>query len=148
GITRRRLLEWETADSVARRQSSSRRAYLTRMTASLAIAVAVILLVVLTRPSALAVAAPVLTLWIAAPFIAFRLSRPIVRRRREIDPADRTLLTEIARSTWRYFETFSGPDDHGLPPDSVQLRSDLRVAHRTSPTNIGMGLLGALAAHD
>ena len=41
-----------------------------------------------------------------------------------------------------------GPEDHGLPPDNVQEVPVPRVAHRTSPTNIGMGLLSVLAAHD
>ena len=35
-----------------------------------------------------------------------------------------------------------------LPPDNVQLVPELTVAHRTSPTNIGMALLATLAAHD
>src|SRR5204863_10083977 len=33
-------------------------------------------------------------------------------------------------------------------PDNVQLVPALTVAHRTSPTNIGMTLLATLAAHD
>ena len=41
-----------------------------------------------------------------------------------------------------------GPEDHGLPPDNFQETPEPRVAHRTSPTNIGMGLLATLAAHD
>src|SRR5260221_14041760 len=41
-----------------------------------------------------------------------------------------------------------GPEDHALPPDNFQETPDPRVAHRTSPTNIGMGLLSTLAAHD
>ena len=59
-----------------------------------------------------------------------------------------SLLTKVARKTWRYFETLAGPDDHWLPPDNVQEERDPKVAHRTSPTNIGMGLLSTLAAHD
>ena len=54
----------------------------------------------------------------------------------------------MARKTWRYFETFVGAEDHALPPDNVQLVPELTVAHRTSPTNIGMALLATLAAHD
>ena len=42
----------------------------------------------------------------------------------------------------------SVPRDHWLPPDNFQEWPDPRVAHRTSPTNIGMGLLATLAAHD
>ena len=41
-----------------------------------------------------------------------------------------------------------GREDHGLPPDNFQETPEPRVAHRTSPTNIGMGLLATLAAHD
>ena len=54
----------------------------------------------------------------------------------------------MARKTWRYFETFVGAEDHALPPDNVQLVPALTIAHRTSPTNIGMALLATLAAHD
>ena len=41
-----------------------------------------------------------------------------------------------------------GPEDNCLPPDNFQETPEPRVAHRTSPTNIGMGLLATLAAHD
>ncbi len=44
--------------------------------------------------------------------------------------------------------TFAGAEDHGLPPDNFQEVPEPRIAHRTSPTNIGMGLLATLAAHD
>ena len=40
-------------------------------------------------------------------------------------------------------------DENGLPADNVQFDTDEpRMAHRTSPTNIAMGLLSTLAAHD
>ena len=58
------------------------------------------------------------------------------------------LLDVAARKTWRYFETFAGAEDHWLPPDNFQEVPEPRVAHRTSPTNIGLGLLATLAAHD
>ncbi len=70
------------------------------------------------------------------------------QRRLELGPEDRAFLVGVARDTWRYFETFMGPDDHGLPADNFQETPEPRVAHRTSPTNIGMGLLATLAAHD
>src|ERR1700694_2570300 len=54
----------------------------------------------------------------------------------------------MAQKPWRYFETFIGPEDHALPPDNVQLVPELTIAHRTSPTNIGMALLATVAAHD
>jgi cyclic beta-1,2-glucan synthetase len=62
--------------------------------------------------------------------------------------ADTKQLRRVARRTWHYFERYVTAADHHLPPDNVQQDPDLRVAHRTSPTNIGMGLLSTLAAHD
>src|SRR5205814_5061995 len=88
GVTHRRLLEWETTAASAARGGPVRlRAFVEEMIASpvLALAVGAVLL---TRPAALPVAAPILCVWIAAPWIAFALSRPTRRRRAEVSPAD------------------------------------------------------------
>ena len=47
-----------------------------------------------------------------------------------------------------FFETFVGPEDHWLPPDNYQEHPVAVVAHRTSPTNMGLALLANLAAYD
>ena len=62
---------------------------------------------------------------------------------------ERALLRRTARRTWRYFEVFVTKADGWLPPDNYQERgAEPRLARRTSPTNIGMALLSTLAAHD
>ncbi|MEO8678116.1 MAG: glucoamylase family protein [Vicinamibacterales bacterium] len=147
-ITHRRLLEWETADSIERRERPTRKLFLRRMIASPAIALAIVVVAAVVRPDALIWMAPIVSLWAAAPWAAYALSRPIVPVAPQVSPADRAYLESVARDTWKYFETFVGPGDHGLPPDAVQTAPALRIAHRTSPTNIGMGLLATLAAHD
>ena len=93
-------------------------------------------------------AGPLLALWVAAPLVAYWLSQPVSPEHELLSSEDRRLLRLIARKTWRYFETFMGAEDHGLPPDNFQETPTPRLAHRTSPTNIGMGLLSTLAAHD
>ena len=149
GITKHRLLEWETAAASAHRGGKPRLDVFAReMIASPLVAVASLVLVVVTRPHALPAAAPLLALWAAAPLVAFALSRPVPVRRAVLEADDRDYLRSVALSTWQYFETFVGPDDHALPPDNVQMVPELTIAHRTSPTNIGMGLLAAIAAHD
>ena len=152
-ITQRRLLQWETAASTtARGAGLSTRAgafrFLTGMAASPFIAFILIAVIAATRPGSLAVAGPLLALWVAAPLVAYWLSQPVLPERYLLGSADRRLLRVIARKTWRYFETFMGTGDHDLPPDNVQETPTPTVAHRTSPTNIGMGLLSTLAAHD
>jgi cyclic beta-1,2-glucan glucanotransferase len=153
GATQRRLLEWETAAASAARvagpaKRTGVRAFLVEMIASPALAMASLLLVAASQPGALLVALPILALWAAAPFLAHALSQPVSRLNVELGEEDRELLLLLARNTWRYFETLMTADDHGLPPDNFQEVPTPRVAHRTSPTNIGMGLLATLAAHD
>ncbi len=151
-VTKRRLLEWETAATsaarAARRGRRGPRPFVRAMAASPLLAVAGIVLVAAVRPRALPVALPVLLLWLLAPLLAYLLSRPVAPRQLELDATDRAYLEGVARDTWRYFATFAGTDDHGLPPDNFQEIPEPRIAHRTSPTNVGMGLLATLAAHD
>ena len=149
GVTRRSLLEWETtAASTARAGAAGLRAFLSGMKASPLLALAIFVVVAAIRPAALRVSAPIIGLWFAAPWIAFALSRPASRRRAVLSAGDGAYLQAIARKTWAYFEAFGGEEDHFLPPDNIQVGAELTIAHRTSPTNIGLGLLATLAAHD
>lgn len=49
---------------------------------------------------------------------------------------------------WGFFENYVTRSDNDLPPDNVQFSPVYRIAHRTSPTNIGLYLLSVLAAYD
>jgi cyclic beta-1,2-glucan synthetase len=148
--TKRRMLEWETAaasDERAQHRDSAG-AFVKAMIASPLIAIFGLALVVALRPEALGAAVPVLLLWAMAPVVAHTLSRTVSEPRLELVPEDRARLQGFARATWRYFEDFMGPEDNSLPADNFQETPEPRVAHRTSPTNIGMGLVATLAAHD
>ena len=90
----------------------------------------------------------VLALWFAAPVIAWWLSRPLRRREARLTAAQARFLRRIARKTWAFFDTFVGEEDNWLPPDNFQEDPGPTIAHRTSPTNIGLMLLANLTAHD
>ncbi|HYB94655.1 MAG TPA: glucoamylase family protein [Vicinamibacterales bacterium] len=151
-ITRQgRFLQWETAAAVAQRARKLDVAgYYRAMRSSAFIAAGALLVTLIGKPWALAVALPVIALWFAAPLIAFHLSKPVPSSRPQVTYEDRDYLTTVARATWQYFETFVNADDRWLPPDNVQLVADAepRIAHRTSPTNIAMSLLATIAARD
>lgn len=152
-ITQRRLLEWETASSVAAAGAglggrAGLRTFAVQMASSPLVAIAVAVAVGVSPRNGWIAALPFVLGWTAAPGIASWLSQPRVARRRVLDVHDRRQLRRLARKTWHYFEVFVGPDDHWLPPDNLQETSGPRVARRTSPTNIGMGLLATLAARD
>jgi cyclic beta-1,2-glucan synthetase len=147
-LTRRHLLEWETAASAERRLGTGLRHFLRAMWQAPALAVAFALLIWLARPDALLPANLFLIPWLLSPLVAFLVSQPIAAREAALTPDEQAELGRLARRTWRYFETFVGDADHWLPPDNFQEEPKARVAHRTSPTNQGLLLLATLAAHD
>jgi cellobiose phosphorylase len=147
-ITRRQLLEWRTS-SEARRSASTRLAEFFRMMwVAPTVALATTVYLSLERPTALLPAGPLLAAWIASPAVAWWVSRPVVRREPSLSPVQTAFLRKLARKTWRFFETFVGPEDNWLPPDSYQEAPVEVTAHRTSPTNMGFSLLANLAAYD
>ena len=147
-VTRRHLLEWVTA---ARTQSAldlTLSGFYRRMASGVGLGVAAGAGGILAGcpPE---IVAPFVGVWAAAPWLAWRVSLPP----RDAEAAalserDRTLLQVTARRTYRFFETFVGGEDHGLPPDNYQEDPRPTVAHRTSPTNIGLALLSTVAARD
>ncbi len=152
-VTKRRLLEWETAAAAtARAAGLVGRKGLFRFSVEMAASpflAAVIALVIAPSADALPAAAPFLLAWTLAPVVAYWLSLPARPRERLLTREERALLRRTARKTWRYFETFVSESDAWLPPDNYQEDGDQpQLARRTSPTNVGMGLLSTLAAHD
>ena len=147
-ITHKRLLEWNPSGDGERPSRSDLVASFQAMWIAPIIALAAAIYLALSKPAALLVAGPILGLWFASPAIAWWISRPLTRRAARLT-ADQTLfLQKISRKTWAFFETFVGPEDHWLPPDNYQEHPVARVAHRTSPTNMGLALLANLAAYD
>ena len=141
-LTRRRLLEWTTAAQTKSDLSRDISGVYRRMGGALILAATAGALVVLLRPSSLAVAAPFLLLWSLSPEVARRVSRPPAPSpQRRLSPEDSVVLRSTARRTWRFFEAFVGHDDTFLPPDNFQEDPRPVLAHRTSPTNIGLYLL-------
>jgi cyclic beta-1,2-glucan synthetase len=92
---------------------------------------------------------PLAALWVASPMIARWTSRPPrISNRLSVSDADTQTLRLIARRTWRFFETFVTAADNMLPPDNFQEDPAPALAHRTSPTNLGLYLLSTATARD
>ncbi|HJZ81914.1 MAG TPA: glucoamylase family protein, partial [Pyrinomonadaceae bacterium] len=146
-ISRRRLLEWVTAARIEKSNRHELRSFVRFMWPAEAICVATIILILALKPGALMFAGLFLSLWALSPLIAFQVSRRQVEGRAELSPQDVSTGRVVARRTWRFFETFVGDEDHWLPPDNFQEDPQV-IAHRTSPTNIGLLLQSTLAAYD
>lgn len=148
-FTRRNLLEWTTASQTKAGLDLQLTGFYRRMASSVVLAGTVGLLELIVKPSAAAFTWPFVIVWMLAPAIARWISLPPpVSASSQLSAPDVEVLRVLARRTWRFFETFVGPEDHHLPPDNFQADPHPIVAHRTSPTNIGMYLLSSVTARD
>ncbi|SFV07779.1 Cellobiose phosphorylase [Pseudoduganella namucuonensis] len=145
-FSRRHLLEWRA--SALARGGDSLADHWRGMWASPAIALAAGAALVAWRPGAIGPALLFLAAWLGAPVVAWWISLPLPREQAVLTEEQNRFLHTLARKTWGYFETFVGPQDNWLPPDNMQEHPTQVIAHRTSPTNIGMALLANLSAHD
>jgi len=147
GFSRRRLLQWQPSREVER-STENRLSGLYRQMWIEPMAALSSLALLADQPQTLAIASPLILAWFAGPWIAWRLSS--TPRQSAFAPAteDLRFLRLLARRTWAFFDHYVGPQDHWLPPDNVQEEPKAAIAHRTSPTNMGMSLLAHLAAHD
>ncbi|MGA8009648.1 MAG: glucoamylase family protein, partial [Thiomonas sp.] len=147
-LTRRRLLQWNPSKEVERGPGDRLAGSIKSMAIGPALALLTATALLLTRPDVLWIAAPLLALWLTSPAIAWRISRPVPTQRYVPTPETLQFLRRQARKIWAFFETYVGTQDHGLPPDNIQEQPEVTIAHRTSPTNMGLALLANLAAYD
>jgi cyclic beta-1,2-glucan synthetase len=149
-ITHKRRLQWTAAAHTVCLSDLPRKRLLIwrRMAGAALLAGALGVLLALVNPQALPVALPFLLTWFFSPQIALWIDRPATRKPETLTAEQQRELRRLARSTWLYFEHFIGPEDHWLPPDHFQEDPRGLVAHRTSPTNVGLMLVSTLAAYD
>jgi len=148
GFTHKRILEWNPSNDADRQSRTDLAAAWQTMGFAPFLAVATVIYLYISRPVALSAAGLILGLWFASPSIAWWISRPLTRQRTQLAAEQTRFLRKLSRKTWSFFETFVGPEDHWLPPDNYQAHSAPVVAHRTSPTNMGLALLANLSAYD
>ncbi|HEY5761915.1 MAG TPA: glucoamylase family protein, partial [Rhodocyclaceae bacterium] len=147
-LTRQRLLEWNPSGDQERLSRSDLLASFRAMWFAPTLAIPGAIVVAQANPAALYLAGPFLILWLASPLIAWWVSLPVARREPRLTAEQTRFLGRIARKTWAFFDRFVGPEDHWLPPDNYQEYRAAAVAHRTSPTNMGLALLANLSAYD
>jgi cyclic beta-1,2-glucan synthetase len=147
-VTNKRLLEWSPSNDPERTRVTSLVAFCRMMWIAPSISLCALLYLTASRPAVLGVAGPVLVLWFIPPAIAWWISRPVAHRSARLSVDQTFFLRKLSRKTWAFFETFVGPEDHWLPPDNYQEHPAPVVAHRTSPTNMGLALLANLSAYD
>ena len=145
----RLLLEWETAADAHRRARSRERQFILSRLWIPAACVFLFVGAASRGTAAIVAAAPFLLLGALFPVAVMVINRPAKSwRGGTLTSDDRRFLRTVARRTWRYFDDFVGPQTSWLPPDNVQETPTREIFMRTSPTNIGLSMLAAVAAND
>ncbi|WP_439589144.1 GH36-type glycosyl hydrolase domain-containing protein [Hydrogenophaga sp.] len=146
-VSRRHLLQWTTADAARAAHDHRWEAAIRRHGPASALSMGLLLALLSLRPSPDPLALIVLGVWVCGPLLSWWANKPWSRPRlHAIAAQDRDLLEGVARDTWRLFERCVDAQNHHLPPDNLQTLPFDAVAHRTSPTNIGLYLLSVACA--
>ena len=147
-VTGRKLLEWNPSGNLEKTNPRGVIDSFRTMWIGPVSGVAILVYLIINQPIALIVAVPFLILWMISPAVAWIISLPLTKKTADLSTYQTIFLQKLARKTWAFFQKFIGPDDNWLPPDNFQEHPAPVVAHRTSPTNIGLSLLANLTAYD
>ncbi len=146
-ISHKNMLEWNPSGFAKKKNENLFTLYGSMWFAPF-ISVVLIFLLINYSPLAFFEATPFLILWILSPAIVYWVSRPRPVFRTKITDDQRKYLRELSRKTWSFFETHVNEENNWLPIDNLQQYPITIIAHRTSPTNIGLSLLANVAATD
>ncbi|MDD1726987.1 MAG: cyclic beta 1-2 glucan synthetase, partial [Methanothrix sp.] len=147
-FTHKRLLEWNSSSSSRSSGSSDLAGFYRSMWIAPAAAIAAASYLAFWRPDVQYIVWPLLASWSLAPAIAWWISLPLDPPKANLSQDQTIFLRKLSRRTWKFFETFVGPENNWLPPDNYQENPRSVVANGTSPTNMGLSLLANLAAYD
>ncbi|AFQ44502.1 GH36-type glycosyl hydrolase domain-containing protein [Desulfosporosinus meridiei] len=146
-VSRRNLLEWETASDAEKRLDANLNTMTNSMWPVILFALFSVLSVYFYSTKILHFI-PVVISWLVSIWVAHYISMPIEHQKAALSTSEELVLRRYSRKIWAFFEEFVCEEEHWLPPDNVQIEPPNGVAHRTSPTNIGLALLTNLAARD
>ena len=147
-FTHKLLLEWNSSRSSESNGQSDLKGFYQSMWIAPTVAVAMGLSLGFMHSDMLKFVWTLLVSWSLAPAIAWWISLPLDTPRAKLTEDQSVFLRKLSRKTWRFFETFVGPESHWLPPDNYQEKPRSVTANGTSPTNMGLSLLANLAAYD
>lgn len=137
-ISRKKLLEWTTSAAADKSGTDPFRYFFFSEVLS-----AVLLFSMSTVCKVFALVFCAMPILISRKFAAYSPS-PL----KSLSDRDRRELSGHVASMWKFFADYVTEADNYLPVDNVQFAPVYRICHRTSPTNIGMYMLSALAACD
>ncbi|HJV30983.1 MAG TPA: glycosyl transferase family 36, partial [Bacillales bacterium] len=148
-ISKRHLLEWAASAEVNRTSTNKGNPPLFGLYRGYLLIILFLIVTMMNRSFNLQVTGFFLcVLWALAPFIVIWIDQPKKRKTITFTNNEKEELHHLAKQIWDFYEDHVNEGENWLPPDNVQIQPPNGVAHRTSPTNIGLYLTCTLAAKD
>lgn len=148
-VSKRKLLEWVNQSEVERQSGRDGAPILWGMAGGYLCTAALAAGSILWGTEAeLALGVGVAVFWSLAPLAIHWLDQPLGEKAPSFSQEEKEELRQLARDIWAFYEEYVTGADHYLPPDNVQLEASRGIAHRTSPTNIGLYMACVLSARD
>jgi cyclic beta-1,2-glucan synthetase len=115
-VSRRHMLEWQTADAAEVHAGQHLRSTQTQVLTVAFVSGA--LMLILGLKGQFVPPAAFLGLWVASPLLLRWLNHSAPGLKRQLSRADTHYLRHAARRTWRYFDDLVGEESNWLPPDN------------------------------
>ena len=143
--SKKHLLEWTTAEEAEKNSKTDLFSYYKNMWANLVLGVVFLICV----PKCM-LAIVLAILWFITPSVMKYISK---KEKDDfaidkLNKNEKEYMLQVARRTWKFFKENITEKSNYLPPDNYQEDRKEQVVYRTSPTNIGLGLLAVTASYD
>jgi cyclic beta-1,2-glucan synthetase len=144
-ISHKNLLNWITAEEVAKSAKNDLISYIKNFWFNLSTALVFIGITYLTHNY---IALLIAIIFISAPFVLYLVSKDIPTNEVELKDKKIEEIEDIAYKTWKYFDDNLKEEYNYLIPDNYQENREERLDIRTSPTAIGYSLTSVVSAFE
>ena len=144
-ISKQNLLEWMTAEEAERQAKTTLTSYYKNMSINIILAIIILgISIILKNMFGIFLA----VVWLIGPLVAWKISREYKTEGYKLNKNQKEFILNVGKKTWNFFADNINEKNNFLPPDNFQEDRKEKIAHRTSPTNIGLGLLAICSAYD
>ena len=150
-VTKKHLLEWMTAEDAEKNVKKDLFSYYKNMISNVILGVLTLAMLFILPLKFSNIFILLFGLfWIITPMVMWQISKEykVTPQLEKLNDADKEYLLNLGKKTWQYFKEFINEKSNFLPPDNYQEDRKPKLVNRTSPTNIGLGLLAVVASYD
>ena len=151
-ISKKKLLEWTTADNLSKIVKDKLSYYYMNMAINVITALAIYTVSIFSpniNNEVRTISIIIAIFFMIAPIISYVLSKDyLFARKKLLNKQQKEDIKEIGKRTWEFFNTNITKVNNYLVTDNYQETRRMKFVSRTSSTNIGMQLLAVSNAYD